>query len=292
MKIEKKDGFIHEKIIVIPNSITDNNKKDNITQFLYVTDIGYFPNAKYHYRNRKEGCDNHILIYCVSGKGNIIFIDKILTLEQNSYIIIPKSVPHEYMADFLHPWSIYWLHFNGINSESYIELLKENRNQQLTSHQHGNFITAFHDIYSILENGYSRENMIQIANKLGLLFTKIRYSLATETYKGQRIRTVDRCIEHMLNNIHLRLSLDDFAKVANLSKSHLIHSFKEQTGYAPVDYFIHLKIQKACNLLDVTNLQIIEISNQLGYEDALYFSRIFKKTMDMSPKEYRKIQKG
>ena len=74
---------------------------------------------------------------------------------------------------------------------------------------------------------------------------------------------------------------------AQLSKSHFARLFKEQTNYSPVEYFIRLKLQRACMQLALTRKTIREISYNLGYTDPYYFSRIFKKIIGKSPSQFR-----
>ena len=83
-----------------------------------------------------------------------------------------------------------------------------------------------------------------------------------------------------------------FAALANISESHYRALFKRQTGYAPMDYFIRLRMHKACQLLDTSNLNIKEVASAVGYEDPLYFSRVFKAVIEMTPSQYRQIHKG
>jgi AraC-like DNA-binding protein len=77
-----------------------------------------------------------------------------------------------------------------------------------------------------------------------------------------------------------------------LSKYHFIKKYKALTGTTPINHFIQLKIERACHLLDVTNKGIKEIAWAVGYEDAYYFSRIFRKVMGISPSQYRAIRLG
>ena len=72
-----------------------------------------------------------------------------------------------------------------------------------------------------------------------------------------------------------------------MPRSTFIRVFRTKTGYATVEYFLRLKVQRACELLETTDLQINQISRKLGYEDQYYFSRLFKKFMDISPQQYR-----
>ena len=84
----------------------------------------------------------------------------------------------------------------------------------------------------------------------------------------------------------------DLSAMAGLSVSHYSAVFKRQTGYAPMDYFIRLRMHQACQLLDTTELSVKEVADRLGYEDPLYFSRVFKSLHDLSPSEYRTLRKG
>jgi transcriptional regulator GlxA family with amidase domain len=59
-----------------------------------------------------------------------------------------------------------------------------------------------------------------------------------------------------------------------------------------MDYFIRLRIHKACQLLDTTGLSVKEIARLTGYADALYFSRAFKTVVELSPAKYRQQHKG
>ena len=63
--------------------------------------------------------------------------------------------------------------------------------------------------------------------------------------------------------------------------------FKDRTGFAPIDYFLHMKVQKATQLLDFTEKTVKEIAAELGFDDPYYFSRLFKKIMSYSPTEFR-----
>jgi AraC-like DNA-binding protein len=91
----------------------------------------------------------------------------------------------------------------------------------------------------------------------------------------------------MLEQLTQPLSLDDFADYAAMSRSYFSRQFREKTGYAVMDYFTRLKIQKACELLETTEMKVTEISHYLGYKDPYYFSRLFKKVSGISPSHYR-----
>jgi len=77
------------------------------------------------------------------------------------------------------------------------------------------------------------------------------------------------------------------AKYCNLSKTYFIRKFQKKYGYSPLVYFNRLKIESACQLLLVSKRSVKEIAFALGFNDPLYFSRLFQKVMGTSPSEYR-----
>ena len=71
--VRKKEGFQGQKAIVIPRKILSRLcAHNNVIGNMYITDIGYYPKAKFHYRERLHGADQHILIYCLEGRGVVI----------------------------------------------------------------------------------------------------------------------------------------------------------------------------------------------------------------------------
>jgi transcriptional regulator GlxA family with amidase domain len=68
--------------------------------------------------------------------------------------------------------------------------------------------------------------------------------------------------------------------------------FKQQTGYAPIDFLIRQRIRKACQLLDTTDASVAAIAEKVGFEDPYYFSRCFHRIMGSSPRTYRQSVKA
>jgi transcriptional regulator GlxA family with amidase domain len=96
----------------------------------------------------------------------------------------------------------------------------------------------------------------------------------------------------MREHVAQRVTVTTLARRAGLSPAHFSFSFKRRTGFAPIDYFLRLKIRRACGLLDQTPWTVERIARELGYEDAFYFSRLFRAIMGCAPKAYRKTPKG
>jgi transcriptional regulator GlxA family with amidase domain len=96
-------------------------------------------------------------------------------------------------------------------------------------------------------------------------------------------------IGYMQEFLSQPLQVPALARLANLSPSHFFAVFKKRTGFAPKDFFIRLKIQRACEILEATDLCVKEVAAKLGYDDAFYFSRLFKSVNGVAPTEYRRL---
>lgn len=74
------------------------------------------------------------------------------------------------------------------------------------------------------------------------------------------------------------------------SVSSFFRKFKLYTGMTPLQYLLDIRLANAKKLLESTNYSIGEVASLVGYDNALYFSRLFHKHVGISPKEYRKKQ--
>src|SRR5689334_17031478 len=113
-KYRKRQGFDGQRLIVLPKKITaDFLVRDPVTRQIYITDIGYYPKAEFHYVERPAGSSQHIIIYNVEGSGWVEIDKKRTTLSASQFVVIPAGAPHKYAANEDDPWTIYWLHFKG-----------------------------------------------------------------------------------------------------------------------------------------------------------------------------------
>ena len=108
----------------------------------------------------------------------------------------------------------------------------------------------------------------------------------TLMYRSPTCTSVDRAAAEQLAEI-AGINIEEYASAHGMSISWFIRSFKQFTGFTPLQYILSLKLLNAQILLESTDYTIKEISNIVGYENQLYFSRLFKKQKGMSPQEYR-----
>ena len=289
---KKREGFKGQRAIIIPNKILQQHFENHpIVKQLHITDIGYYPNAQYHYRQRSQGINQNILIYCTKGKGWARIREKKYALSAGDFVLLPAFTPHEYAADEQAPWTIYWLHFKGTNSTDFVEMMLKKMGDHVASISfRENRLQLFEEIYKSLERGYSIDNICYASLSL-------QYFLGSCCFDNNYLVTHEKtdsislCVNYLQKHIDQPLSLKDVADNVNLSVSHFASVFKKNTGFSIIEYFNQLKTQKACQYLQFTDLRINEIANRLGIEDAHYFSRMFTKIVGTSPNKYRSRRK-
>lgn len=261
--IKLKDGFNGERALVLPLSVVQEMEKDALSSVLHITDIGYYPKALHHFRERTEPISQFVFIYCIEGAGWFRIGEQGYAVKANQYFILPAGIPHAYGSDESNPWTIYWIHFKGklasyfagqanrpIDIKPSIQSRISNRND------------LFEEIFHTLEMGYSHENLLYACSAFHYYLGSLRYlqqyrEAARDESDSNDIVTA--AIHYMKENLEKRLTLADLAAHTGYSPSHFSVLFSKRTGYAPLTYFNQLKIQQACQLLDFTDMKINQI---------------------------------
>ena len=291
-----RDGFTGGRAIVIPQIITKDLEQDKFISKLFITDIGHFPLATFHNRTRLEGVSQYILIYCVDGEGWYELGGKKYTVQANQCFILPPFTPHSYGSSGSNPWSIYWIHFKGELAGFYADNFRAPISTPPgTLSRIRDRLCVFEDIYTVLSNGCSRENIEFASSALYYFLGTIKY---LDVYRGVNkdknsdMNIIDSAIAYMKENVEKPISLSDICSYSGYSKSYFSTAFKAKTGHTPINYMIKLRMQVACQLLDFTDLKINQICYKVGIADQYYFSKLFSKNIGMSPSVYRSEKKG
>lgn len=289
---KKKDGFKGERFVYLPEELLKEHSKDPLIGNLYVRKIGFFPKVKFHYVQKERGVDYAMLIYCTDGKGWYHIRNKTYQVEKDQYIIIPPHVPYSFEADADDPWTIYWIHFQGRLVDSFLSpnpspqiILSDERSRQQVR------IRLFEETYNSFAMGYTKE---YLAYSSMCLYTFLSTFIFQEQFRHigapyhNELSFSMRVIYYLQEHVETNLTLQDLAEYFNYSESHFSTLFQKETGTSPIQYFTRLKIQKACQYVELTDMKLNEIAMRLGFEEQAYFSRVFTKVMGISPSAYRK----
>ena len=287
-----KDGFAGSRMIVLPKPVCDALARDPFTSRLYLTDIGYFPHARHHYRHRPEGTDGWILLYCTDGAGWIDYRDDRFTLASGQAFIIPAGAPHAYGADDDHPWTLYWVHFKGELAPFFAEgcdrvcAMADPDHDRITGRT-----TLFEELYMAVESGFGDAQLRFACATLYHFLGTFRYlqaGLALQRAAPGGLGILDRCRVFLEEHIEQHISLQDLCRFSGLSAARCAALFKQQTGMTPMAFLQELRVQAAMRYFELTDMHVNQVCQKVGIEDPYYFSRLFRKRTGLSPSAWRR----
>ena len=291
-EIRLKDGFAGEIMHVVPRPVLKKARSHPLVNALTPTDIGWFPSARFHYRERPAGAPEHILILCARGRGWLEIDGGRFHIGSDQALIIPREQPHAYGSVNEAPWSIHWVHFVGTAGDYYVSQLRKGEHTLAIA---GDMIPNLEALFAACRDAFVANFLLPrmiyasqtLHHLLGHLFFNNR--AFSPLLRSSHFRSIDNTLSYLNERVGERLSLESIVRHSGLSKSHFMRLFKEQTGYSPMDYFIQLKMQRACMLLAFRQDSVRRIGAELGYPDPYYFSRAFRKAIGMSPMQYRQL---
>lgn len=267
---------------LLPSFLVESLQTHPLAADCHPLALGYYPHAHQHRMARAEP-DNYLLLYCHRGAGSAELEGQRWPVPAGSVVLLPPGRAHAYEADPANPWSIYWVHFAGRAAASHAEWL--GRGQVVQALEPSPAVVAeFETLLRLRQSGYSLRSLVAGACRLKALLTLLAAQPArVETRRGD----LQAALQLMQHRVQAQLSLDELAEAAGLSRFHLVRKFHEVTGHSPIQHFIHLKMQAACQRLDGSHDSVKAIAVALGYDDAYYFSRLFKRVIGLSPQQYR-----
>lgn len=132
---------------------------------------------------------------------------------------------------------------------------------------------------------YIEELLVRLIQGAEIINRQDRKSAAAGSRNDKLI--CNAIIKELTDRIYGTATLDEVCAGVLFSKSHLKALFKKNTGYSIMDYYTHLKIERAKILIDEGQMSVSAIAELLGYSSIHYFSRMFKLKTGVSPTEYK-----
>lgn len=286
-----KDGFKGERMINFPSYAIEQLMNDELGQELYLSNIGYLPKAEYHYcKKESTHAIDYVLVYCVKGEGWLEYNNKKLKVAEDQFFILPKGAPYAYGSSKGNPWSIYRISFNGKKAGYFSKGFDLPQNMLYSSQSRfKNKIDLLEEIFDTLQNENGIEQMLYATSVFFHFLGTIRCAgpdkKEPESIKENNI--IDTSLQFMQENLHKPVSLKSIAEHVHLSVSYFSRMFIAQTGTSPSKYLTQLRLKKACHYLEKTDMKVNQISPLVGFDDPLYFSRLFTNYIKFSPTQYR-----
>ena len=228
-----------------------------------------------------------LVIFVREGNMDVRYNGKNYLISKGDVLLIDCVNPHYYRAhdglEFL------YAHFDGTSSHEVTDLIIQNNNSPVFRRSHNLKVgqEIFDCVQFFLKGGIT--NIFQEAFQI----ERILYLLSCEAEeKITETSPLEKVITYIHENFTRTVKIEELAEIVNVSPSHLAHTFKKQTGYAPVEYVLKMRMERAMMLLTHSSKTVAEISYEVGYESIPAFIKIFKRKTGYPPSTYRKLQKS
>lgn len=244
-----------------------------------------------------------------SGRAHVVY-NKTICLEQDKLVLIPPNTP--FSSDIegagtneIQPYSL-----KGGRVESR-KMERDMIESGAVLHMFIHFTLGYPydaispDIFVFDITGYQKRLIHSITNQLiegkvmfeqagslelySLIFSMVQ-QIPADAWRNRILDTrVVKGIRHMEKNLReIRINNSTLAEIGGMSVNAYARLFKVQTGYSPRKYLLRMRTEKACNLLHHSDMTIDQVASACGFSDRYYFTRIFTRTMNVSPGLYRK----
>ena len=240
----------------------------------------------------------HSLWFITKGTGEVMINGKKNDLSPGKLIVFTPGMIYDKKSSSSNPLEFYFIRFTHAGAYEKKEQWHFKQPQEISFPLDGVYPIKNSSGVSLLFdeiNSLSRHRGSTIAFRQKILFQELLLTLIhdfhAQTISKDTRQVIEETIDYIGHHYHQAISLTDLAKMAGLSKSHYSRLFKKNTGYSPIEYLTHLRIDRAKELLAHSDIRVKEVSQNVGYEDELYFSRIFKKIVGVSPTQFSDEQK-
>ena len=243
---------------------------------------------------RPRGSLDYQLIYVASGKTHFYFHgeERIVNAEQ-MVLFQPRQEQHyEYFAS--DKPEVYWIHFTGGDVKNILRHFNIPLDEPVFySGNSSTYAYLFKEIIHELQScrvGY--QELIEMYLKQILLLIERSREERKPTVSSFIQDEMELARRYFTEHYNEDINIEEYAKSRGMSFSWFSRNFKQLTAKSPMQYVVSVRINNAASLLGCSSYNINEVSNIVGYDNPLYFSRIFKKVKGVSPSEYKKSLLG
>lgn len=284
------DGFPGQRLISLPRPLVRAALRDPGMAHLVVTDCGYFPRARAHGMSREAGVDEAIILMCTQGAGWVETSGHRHEVGKGQIIVLLPGAPHSYGANETDPWTLWWVHIAGPGVK---DLLRSNGASELEPVREVQdpfrVVGLVEEIVRHMRRDATKTSLLEASGAAWHLLTVIA---AASTNTRDSTSMLDRARDYLRDHVEERVSVSDLAALANLSPSHFAALFRRRFGIAVLKYQTQLRMARARELLDTTDLAVSRIAVLVGYQDPFYFSRHFRSIHGITARAYRAHRKG
>lgn len=239
---------------------------------------------------RPRGRLDFQLLYIASGKAHFHINGKDEIVTAGHMVLYRPKEPQKYEYYGDEQTEVYWVHFTGSDVTNILHsygLTKEKKIFYCGSGlEYQNHFRSMIQELQLCKDDYPEMLELQLRQ----IFIKLHryFNTFSKADNSHIAEEIDHATLYFAEHYNKNICIEDYAKEHHMSTSWFIRNFKQYTGVTPMQYIVSIRIYNAEALLQNDHYNITEISNIIGYDNPLYFSRLFKKVKGLSPSEYRK----
>ena len=237
----------------------------------------------------QKGRRDYQILYVANGKTHFWFDGREEIVSTGHMVLYKPEEIQKYVYYLEDNPEVFWIHFTGRDVKNILAY------HGISLDEHVFYCGVLPDYKALFRKiiqelqlcRYGYEDYIaSLFNDILLLVDRQQHEQKKTT--GNVQEQIERAAAYFNENYNTKISIDDYAESLHISTNWFIHNFKQYTGMSPAQYILSLRMVNAQSLLERTTYNIKEISEIVGYENPLYFSRVFKKEIGKSPAQYRK----
>jgi AraC-like DNA-binding protein len=240
--------------------------------------------------------DYHLVHYVVSGKGSFQCLGREYKLHAgDSFFIFPGELAG-YASDDKDPWNYRWIGFKGTHVDQILSNIGISAHRPTIGPNANRRIPVlYHQIQQTLQQADPNCDL-QAGAYIRLLLAeysanRIDPQISRENAPSEIELQIERAIRWLTLQYSQPISIEDMAQTLGYHRTHLSKMFKQHTGVSPMNFLLKIRMERAKLLLNQP-LTIEQIASSVGFSDALYFSKQFKKWYGCSPTDYRNSTQG
>lgn len=238
---------------------------------------------------RPKGRIDYQLLYIASGKAHFFFEGKEEVVSAGHMVLYYPREVQKYIYYGAEQTEVYWVHFTGKE----VKQILKTHGISMKGHV---FYTGTSPEYQKIFRTMIQEIQLCKPHYEDLLETLLRqiFIMISREYAIEKIengyaqKEIEKATLYFNEHYNENISIEDYAASKNMSICWFIRNFKEYNKITPMQYILTVRIANAKSLLETTSYNITEIAEIVGYDNPLYFSRLFKRQTGMSPSGYRK----
>lgn len=258
----------------ITSYYNDSNASDRCLP-LYVATVGSSVPQKQ--TNRPAGIPEYQLLYTLSGEGIVRFCNRDYTVREGQLLILPPFSSHDYRPK--QDWKTLWITYGGNMSEACFPYEANILECKI-------FPSFYHKIIMLKKEKNWRRKTSALLYELLLQIDDLGDSSTLVSQDGEH--NVSAAVRYISEHYRETVELSHLANAVGVSEGHFCRIFREYTHMRPIEYLTHLRIEAAKSLLlENPSLAVASIAEKVGFDNASYFSYVFRQKTGQSPLAYR-----